>query len=71
MKKRIFAVLFSVFMVMAYSVPVRADVVMEPRQDPENVAAGLLVFVGVVVLAVAVTTALLLFRYFSGKNDRK
>ncbi len=69
MKKRIFAVLFSLFMVMAYSVPARADVIAEPEPNPAEVVTGLLVFVGVIVLAVVVTTVFLLLRYFSKRND--
>lgn len=71
MKKRIFAVLFSLFMVMAYSVPARADVVMEPKQEPAEIATGLLIFVGVIVLAVVVTTVFLLLRNFSKKKDEE
>lgn len=71
MKKRIFAVLFSLFMVMAYSAPVRADVVMEPKQEPAEIATGLLIFVGVIVLAVVVTTVFLLLRNFSKKKDEE
>lgn len=68
MKKRIFAVVFSLFMAMAYCVPVMADVVYEPEYRGTSADGAFMLLVGGLVVAVVIVTALLIRYFFKRKR---